>query len=110
MWALQMGNIWATDEYTVDGVQVSNLLALFTPESEGYEKTQTVHPSLTCTCCFFFCRFGIEKTESLAKELSAEELETFAFNVRQLDWADYLYNVHIPGLRNYVLKGRGTRN
>lgn len=59
---------------------------------------------------FYDGRFGIENTESLSKELSAEELESFAFNVRQLDWADYLYNVHIPGLRNYVLKGRGTRN
>ncbi|KAG0622426.1 hypothetical protein M758_3G096500 [Ceratodon purpureus] len=58
---------------------------------------------------FYAGRFGIENTETLSKELSTEELETFAFNVRQLDWADYLYNVHIPGLRNYVLKGRGTR-
>lgn len=52
----------------------------------------------------------MENTESLAKELSMEELERFGFNVRSIDWADYLYNVHIPGLRQYVLKGRGTKN
>nr|XP_024380705.1 fatty acyl-CoA reductase 2-like [Physcomitrium patens]PNR50630.1 hypothetical protein PHYPA_009816 [Physcomitrium patens] len=59
---------------------------------------------------FYAGRFGIENTESLSQELSEEELNMFAFNIRQIDWADYLSNVHIPGLRNYVLKGRGTRN
>lgn len=54
------------------------------------------------------CRFEVGNTEALGQELSAEEQLEFGFNIRSLDWADYLPNVHVPGLRKYVCRGRGS--
>jgi fatty acyl-CoA reductase len=40
--------------------------------------------------------------------MSAEEKAAFHFDVRSIDWTDYITNVHIPGLRKHVMKGRGV--
>lgn len=40
-------------------------------------------------------------------EMSEEERREFGFDVGGIDWKEYISNVHIPGLRRYVMKGRG---
>ena len=35
-----------------------------------------------------------------------EEKSKFGFDVGSIDWKDYISNVHIPGLRRHVMKGR----
>lgn len=41
------------------------------------------------------------------ESLSEEEKKMFGFDVKSIDWKDYIANVHIPGLRNHVMKGKG---
>lgn len=41
------------------------------------------------------------------EEMSEEERTSFDFNVGSISWKDYISNVHIPGLRRHVMKGRG---
>ena len=38
--------------------------------------------------------------------MSLEEIRDFGFNVGSINWEDYILNVHIPGFRRHVLKGR----
>ncbi|KAE8787101.1 Fatty acyl-CoA reductase 2 [Hordeum vulgare] len=52
-------------------------------------------------------RFDNCNTEGLMAEMSAQEKAGFHFDVRSIDWTDYITNVHIPGLRKHVMKGRG---
>jgi fatty acyl-CoA reductase len=42
--------------------------------------------------------------------MSEDEKREFGFDVKDIDWKDYITNVHIPGLRRYVMKGRGMSN
>lgn len=42
--------------------------------------------------------------------MSKEERQQFGFDVEKIDWKDYISNVHIPGLRRHVMKGRGLCN
>ena len=37
-------------------------------------------------------------------EMSVQERAMFHFDMRSIDWMDYITNVHIPGLRKHVLK------
>jgi hypothetical protein len=53
-------------------------------------------------------RFDSSNVERLLAEMSAEERARFHFEVRRVFWMDYVTNVHIPGLRKHVLKGRGS--
>jgi fatty acyl-CoA reductase len=46
--------------------------------------------------------------EKLFQDLSEEEQENFAFDAKNIEWNDYIGNVHIPGLRQHVMRGRGT--
>lgn len=39
--------------------------------------------------------------------MSEEEKRSFGFDMRSIDWKDYITNVHVPGLRRHVMKGRG---
>lgn len=63
---------------------------------------------------FFFgvnhmlCRFDNSNTEKLIESMCEEEKRQFEFDVGSIDWSDYIRNVHIPGLRRHVMKGRGT--
>jgi fatty acyl-CoA reductase len=54
------------------------------------------------------CRFDNGNTEGLMADMSPEEKAAFHFDVRSIDWTDYITNVHIPGLRKHVMKGRGV--
>ncbi|KAJ4796456.1 Fatty acyl-CoA reductase [Rhynchospora pubera] len=56
---------------------------------------------------FYGGRFDNTNTEELIYEMSEEERENFQFDVESIDWEDYIANVHIPGLRKHVKKGRG---
>ncbi|KAF7050415.1 hypothetical protein CFC21_058787 [Triticum aestivum] len=69
---------------------------------------QTIHlGSIYQPYTFYTGRFDNGNTEGLMAEMSAEEKAAFHFNVRSIDWTDYITNVHIPGLRKHVMKGRG---
>lgn len=59
---------------------------------------------------YSFCkaRFDISNSEKLSQELSPEERESFGFDVKDIEWKNYIGNIHIPGLRKHVWKGRGT--
>jgi len=41
------------------------------------------------------------------ESMSEKEKREFGFDVKSIDWNDYITNVHIPGLRRHVMKGRG---
>ncbi|XP_037480756.1 fatty acyl-CoA reductase 2, chloroplastic-like [Triticum dicoccoides] len=56
---------------------------------------------------FYGCRFDNANTEALFTEMSVEEKAQFHFDVRSIEWKDYLTNVHIPGFLKHVMKGRG---
>lgn len=53
-------------------------------------------------------RFDNTNTQELMQEMSEEERRKFGFDVGAIDWKDYISNVHIPGLRRHVMKGRGV--
>ncbi|KAM0834364.1 hypothetical protein ACQ4PT_063630 [Festuca glaucescens] len=70
---------------------------------------QTIHlGSIYQPYTFYTGRFDNGNTERLIAEMSAEEKAAFHFDVRSIDWTDYITNVHIPGLRKHVMKGRGV--
>jgi len=46
--------------------------------------------------------------ELLFQELSEEEKENFGFDVKKIEWRNYLGNIHMHGLRQHVMKGRGA--
>lgn len=52
-------------------------------------------------------RFDNSNTKRLLETMSEEEKVSFGFDVETIDWKDYIKNVHIPGLRRHVMKGRG---
>ncbi|KAK4281778.1 hypothetical protein QN277_013231 [Acacia crassicarpa] len=56
---------------------------------------------------FYGGRFDNSNTERLREMMSEEEKREFGFDVKGIDWEDYITNVHIPGLRRHVVKGRG---
>ncbi|KAL8214382.1 hypothetical protein R6Q57_003831 [Mikania cordata] len=55
---------------------------------------------------FYGGRFDNSNTQKLLGIMSEEERKTFGFDVGKIDWRDYISNVHIPGLRRHVMKGR----
>eukprot|EP00850_Spirogloea_muscicola_P008957 SM000049S16728 [mRNA] locus=s49:349597:353882:- [translate_table: standard] len=57
---------------------------------------------------FYSCRFDASNTENLYNELSPEDKRRFNFDLRRIDWQEYITRIHLPGLRKYVLKGRGS--
>eukprot|EP00850_Spirogloea_muscicola_P025272 SM002623S09864 [mRNA] locus=s2623:831:1338:- [translate_table: standard] len=57
---------------------------------------------------FYSCRFDASNTENLYNELSPEDKRRFNFDLRRIDWQEYITKIHLPGLRKYVLKGRGS--
>lgn len=57
--------------------------------------------------CFYGGRFDSTCTQSLFEIMSDEERRMFHFDVGSIDWQDYISNIHIPGLRRHVMKGRG---
>lgn len=57
---------------------------------------------------FYSGRFDSSNTEQLYNELTPEEKQRFFFDLKEIDWPQYIVDVHLPGLRKYVLKGRGS--
>ncbi|KAL1204735.1 Fatty acyl-CoA reductase 2 [Cardamine amara subsp. amara] len=55
---------------------------------------------------FYGGRFDNSNTQRLMEKMSEEEQREFGFDVASINWKDYITNVHIPGLRRHVLKGR----
>ncbi|XP_030972093.1 fatty acyl-CoA reductase 2-like [Quercus lobata] len=55
---------------------------------------------------FYRGRFDNQNTQKLMEGMSLEEMRDFGFNVGSINWEDYILNVHIPGFRRHVLKGR----
>ena len=53
---------------------------------------------------FYECRFDSRNTAALLGGLDAEEQEAFNFDASRIDWAQYLGDTHVRGLRKYVLK------
>ncbi|XAR70055.1 Long-chain-fatty-acyl-CoA reductase [Bertholletia excelsa] len=56
---------------------------------------------------FYGGRFDNSNTKMLMECMSEEERTKFGFDVGTIDWKDYISNIHIPGLRRHVMKGRG---
>ncbi|XP_028107371.1 fatty acyl-CoA reductase 2 [Camellia sinensis] len=56
---------------------------------------------------FYGGRFDNSNTKRLMECMSEEERKKFGFDVGNIDWKDYISNIHIPGLRRHVMKGRG---
>ena len=54
------------------------------------------------------CRFGIENTMGLLDHMSREEREVFNFDVTRLNWRHYIQNIHIPGVKKFILKMEGA--
>jgi long-chain acyl-CoA synthetase len=55
--------------------------------------------------------FEANRIETLSAALPPEERESFAYDVRRIDWYDYWVHVHIPALRRWsfpLLEGRRT--
>ncbi|CAF2048025.1 unnamed protein product [Brassica rapa] len=55
---------------------------------------------------FFQARFDDTNTRGLIQELSMEERRMFGFNGRDIDWEHYIVNVHLPGLKRELFRGR----
>ncbi|KAL8149643.1 fatty acyl-CoA reductase 2, chloroplastic-like [Apium graveolens] len=55
---------------------------------------------------FFTSRFDNAKVKVLMKMMSVEEKKLFECDVGIIDWKEYVCNIHIPGFRTYVLKGK----
>jgi len=54
------------------------------------------------------CRFEVDRTMELYESLDAEEQKAFPFDVSRLNWRHYIQNVHIPGIKRYILKMEGN--
>jgi fatty acyl-CoA reductase len=48
--------------------------------------------------------FVSDNTRKLLSELSGEDLERFNFDVKRINWTEFWSEIHIPGMRRYVLK------
>ncbi|OMO68814.1 Male sterility, NAD-binding protein [Corchorus olitorius] len=55
-------------------------------------------------------RFGMTNTERLWECMSEDEKKKFGFDLKSIDWKDYIINVHIPGLRKHVMKEKCLSN
>ncbi len=54
------------------------------------------------------CQFQVDNSLALYETLSEEEKREFNFDVRRLNWRHYIQNVHIPGVKKFILKIEGT--
>eukprot|EP00899_Mesostigma_viride_P000641 jgi/Mesvir1/10578/Mv21793-RA.2 len=57
---------------------------------------------------FYRGRFDASNTRALYEGLREDEVERFNFDLTRIDWRSYIKDVHLPGLRHFVLKGRGS--
>jgi long-chain acyl-CoA synthetase len=54
------------------------------------------------------CRFQVDRTLELFGLLDQEEQEKFNFDVTRVNWRHYIQNVHIPGIKKFILKVEGA--
>ena len=56
------------------------------------------------------CQFQVDNTMALFQSLSEDDRRNFNFDVSHLNWRHYIQNVHIPGVKKFILKieGAGT--
>ncbi len=50
------------------------------------------------------CQFDTTNTRLLYESLAAPEQTAFSFCPTRIDWPEYIYAIHIPGLKYYVMK------
>lgn len=55
---------------------------------------------------FFKARFHTGNTQKLLSEMSNEEKINFAIDMKEINWKKYFQEIHIPGLRKYVLNDK----
>ena len=67
-----------------------------------------VIPPYQPTRCYFY-RFDNSNTRQLHEDLSIEEKQVFGFDFNNIGWDTYIKRIHIPGVRQHVLKGRGSK-
>jgi long-chain acyl-CoA synthetase len=53
------------------------------------------------------CRFETSNTVALFQSLAEDDQLLFPFDVTRLNWRHYIQNVHIPGVKKYILKVEG---
>lgn len=53
------------------------------------------------------CRFMEDNLREVRESLHPDDREVFPFDPKVIDWADYLINRHVPGIRSFVL-GTGS--
>ncbi len=54
------------------------------------------------------CAFSVDRTLKLYAGLDPEDKAEFNFDVTRLNWRHYVQNVHIPGVKKYILKMEGV--
>jgi nucleoside-diphosphate-sugar epimerase len=54
------------------------------------------------------CRYRLDATQALYESLPASEQRCFSMDVERIDWGRYFREIHIPGLRRYVLGEQQT--
>ncbi|MEJ2077318.1 MAG: AMP-binding protein [Acidobacteriota bacterium] len=54
------------------------------------------------------CAFSVDRALELYAILEPEERAEFDFDVTRLNWRHYIQNVHIPGVKKYILKMEGV--
>ena len=64
-----------------------------------YYYGEIYEPYLNLDCCF-----EVDNTTRLFGSLDEEEKKLFHCDVTQLNWRHYVQNVHIPGIKKYLLK------
>ncbi|CAL5424343.1 unnamed protein product [Camellia sinensis] len=52
-------------------------------------------------------RFDSSNTQRLMQCMCEEERSKFGFDLASIDWKDYVFNTHIPGVRKHVMKEKG---
>ena len=62
-------------------------------------------PYLTLDCCF-----KTNNTLNLFASLSKREKQDLNFDVSQINWRHYIQNIHIPGVKKYILKLEGGKS
>jgi alcohol-forming fatty acyl-CoA reductase len=51
-----------------------------------------------------YCSFDDVNMEKLRVAMTGEDRVAFNFDPKTIDWDDYFYGIHIPGVMKYVLK------
>ena len=50
------------------------------------------------------CRFEVARSRALFESLPVEEQRIFSMDMANIDWKHYFQQIHLPGLRRFVLK------